>query len=307
MIVVGVGDADVDIYLELDHLPGRDEKIIAKNVSYHPGGMTANFLVALAKLGTPSIFHGPLGPDQFGQMALEYMKQQGVDSCGVVIKPNGKTYFCSVLLDQSGEKALIVVPTDCLHLDPEQLSERVISMANHLHTTAVFEPTASRAIQLARKHGLSVSLDIEPNQLSGYDEIQHLLAYVDVLFVNHRAAIPLTKTTSYEESLKHLIERGVKIACITLGVKGSLVASKDKLLRIDSFPVKVVDTTGAGDCYAAAFIHGYLKGWPLEAISTYASAVGSLAVTYRGSTSKAPSHSDVLSFLEKRSENIQIP
>jgi hypothetical protein len=69
--VVGVGDADVDIYLDVPQLPGRDEKVAATAAAWYPGGMVANFLVALRRLGTPCCFHGPIGakrfPDRFEQ------------------------------------------------------------------------------------------------------------------------------------------------------------------------------------------------------------------------------------------------
>ncbi|HBY93139.1 MAG: carbohydrate kinase family protein [Ardenticatenaceae bacterium] len=299
MEVIGVGDADVDIYLDVDHIPGRDEKLLARRVDLCPGGMVANFLVALCRLGTTCGFHGPVGDDEFGRRVLDSLAANGVDISGAVVKPGGQTYFCTVMLDESGEKSLVVAPTDCLFPQPEDVDAEVIAQACHLHTTAAVIPTASKAVRIAKQHGLTVSLDLEASN-ARHPDMPALLADVDVLFVNQGALRLLNNSGSPQEVAERLLEYGPSVVCVTMGAAGALVASADGSLQVAVFPVTVVDSTGAGDCFAAGCVHGFLKGWPLSATATFASAVGAISVTQRGGHTGTPTADEVRAFLASR-------
>lgn len=300
MDVIGVGDADVDIYLDVDHIPGRDEKVLARSISFYPGGMVANFLVALSRLGTSCGFHGPVGDDEFGCMTLADLAANGVDTSGAVIKPGERTYFCAVMLDSSGEKALVVAPTSCLFPHAEDVSEQWIARARHLHTTAAIIPTAVKATRLARQHGLTVSVDVEPSTGSQKADLQPLLSQVDVAFVNQRAVRLLGDADSLEDAAHRITGYGPKIVCVTMGAQGALVATEAEVFRTEAFPVKAMDTTGAGDCFAAGFVHGFLKGWPLHQTAIFASGLGALSVTKRGGHADLPSRGEVMAFLAAR-------
>lgn len=301
--VIGVGDADVDIYLDVDHIPGRDEKLLARRVDLHPGGMVANFLVALRRLGTPCGFHGPVGDDDFGRRVLDSLAANGVDIRGAVIKPGGQTYFCTVMLDESGEKSLVVAPTDCLFPQPEDIDGAVIAQARHLHTTAAVIPTATKAVRFAREHGLTVSLDLESSN-ARHPDTPALLADVDVLFANQGAVQLLSHSGSAEEAAERLLKYGPSIVCVTMGAAGALVVSAAGQMQVEAFPVTVVDSTGAGDCFAAGFVHGFLRGWSLSTTAIVASAVGAISVTRRGGHAGAPTGDEVRAFLAARSRDL---
>jgi sugar/nucleoside kinase (ribokinase family) len=127
-----------------------------------------------------------------------------------------------------------------------------------------------------------------------------LLAQVDLLFVNQRAVEFLSRTDSLEDGALSILAHGPRIVCVTMGESGSLVVSKEATIRSEAFPVEVVDSTGAGDCFAAGFVHGYLEGWPINQTATFASAVGALSVTQRGGRSSLPSLEEVTTFMAER-------
>ena len=301
--VIGVGDADVDIFMDVDHIPGRDEKVLAKRVEYYAGGMVANFICALSRLGTRCGFHGPVGDDEFGRVALENFRANGVDTAGTFVKKGGRTYYCVVMLDESGEKALIIVPTDCNHPTADELDEEQIARARHMHMTGSVS-TMMHAVELAKKHDLSVSLDLE--SLTGLTEadLRELLAKVDIAFINQRGAAALVGEGQPEDAARRLVQYGARIGCVTLGEAGSVAASNEELVRAAAFKVEVADSTGAGDCYAAGFVHGFVKGWPLEAMTMLGSAVGALAVTKWGGHSGAPTFAQAVAFLASRGVDI---
>jgi sugar/nucleoside kinase (ribokinase family) len=297
--VIGVGDADVDVFAEVDHVPGRDEKVRAKRVEYHAGGVVANFVCALSRLGTRCAFHGPVGEDEFGRMAIADLRANGVDTHGVVVKPGGKTYYCIIMLDESGEKALLGIPTDSLYLQPEEVSEVQIARARHMHTKGA-SPSAPRAARVAKEHGLTVSVDLELPIGAHSSDVRPWLPCVDVLFINQQTVKVLGAGRSAEEVARDLLSSGPRMVCVTLGEAGSLVVSEGGAVRAEAFAVPVVDTTGAGDCYAAAFVHGFLQGWPLDRVATFASAAGAIIVTHWGGHTGAPTYGEVIAFLSAR-------
>ena len=300
--VVGVGDADVDIYLDVPHLPGRDEKVAAMAAVWYPGGMVANFLVALRRLGTPCCFHGPIGADAFGRMVQANFVEQDVATDGLIVKPEGSTYYCVVLLDASGEKALVIAPTDCISPMPNDIDPAIIAPARHLHTAGLRMDAALRAARIAKQHHLTVSLDVEPSDPSDAAQLAELLALTDLLFVNHGALAALTGSDlTPAAALPVLLARGPRTVCVTVGARGAWVGTRDGTWHIPAFPVPVVDSTGAGDTFAAAFVYGYRAGWSPPTSARFAAAAAALAIGHRGGHHGAPSRDAVASFLAAHS------
>jgi len=297
--VIGIGDIDIDIYLKVDHIPGKDEKIKAQQLEFHSGGMVANFLVACSRLGLSCMFHGPVGADDYGRLALADLKKNHVDTSGVVIKKEKSTYFCVVLLDKYGEKSLIVAPTDCITPEPEDICHNLIPKAGHLHTT-LFSIT-SEILETAQRNGLSISIDIEPESIDNLENNNSLLRDVDIVFVNKNAAKRIGQSNNHEENIKKILQLGPKIVCITMGNKGGIVKSRSdpELINYKAFQIPVVDTTGAGDCFAAGFVYGFLHNWGLQKTSEFASAVSAIKTLKLGGHSGAPKMDEVVSFLKK--------
>jgi ribokinase len=298
LAVMGVGDASVDIYLEVNQIPGPDQKVVAQSVERHAGGMVANFLVAFHRLGLPCGLNGVVGGDDLGHIALTDLVDNGVDTEAVVVRPLGTTYFCVVLLDPAREKALLVAPTDCLYPAPDDISETAIRRARHLHTTNGSIETAIRAVALAKRNGLTVSLDCEPTAAT--DQLPQLLSQVDILFLGPEAARTMTHLHDFEEATDRLLRMGPRVVCLTMGELGSYVVTAAERQRVPAFPVHVVDSTGAGDCYAATFVHGFLSGWPLDRTARFASAAGALASTRMGGHTAAPTVDELTGFLLER-------
>ena len=296
--VVGVGDADVDIYLDVPHLPGRDEKVAATAAAWYPGGMVANFLVALRRLGTPCCFHGPIGADAFGRMVQANFARQDVATDGLIVKPDGSTYYCVVLLDASGEKALVIAPTDCISPMPDDIDPATIAPARHLHMAGLRMDAALRAARIAKEHNLGVSLDVEPSDLGDSAQFAELLALTDILFVNYRALAQLTgPDLPPAAALPSLRAHGPRTVCVTAGARGAWVGTHEGTWHIPAFAVPVVDSTGAGDTFAAAFVYGYRAGWSPPTSARFAAAAAALTIGQRGGHHGAPSRDAVASFL----------
>ena len=304
--VVGLGDADVDIYFEVNYLPRWDEKIRADQLAFYPGGMVANFLAVLRSLGTPCGFHGPLGNDEFGKLALGNLIARGVDTRGVIMREGGRTYFCVVFLDDSGEKALVVAPTDCMYPEPNELSETLFAEASHLHTTADNISTLKRATALAQQHNVTISIDVEPSATKQFEQLRPLLSSLDIVFIKKETLLRLTQKAQLEKAISHLLTRGVSVVCVTMGAGGALVANGTETVLVPAFSVLVVDSTGAGDAFAAGFVHAFLQKWPLADAARFASAVAAIIIGHRGGNAAAPSREEVFAFLKHHGATLEL-
>lgn len=300
--VVGVGDAGVDLYFEVDHIPSADGKVLARDAIRVPGGMVANFLVACRRLGLACGFNGVVGDDEFGRLTIDDLAANGVDVDAVAVRRGGTTYYCAVLLGPGGEKALIVAPTDCIVPAPADVSETAIRRARHLHVTGSGIETAAAAVALAKTHGLTVSLDVEESAGARWDDVVELVRSVDLLFVGAEPAFALTGTGELGAAADALLRLGPRLVCLTLGSAGSLVATPETALRMNAYNVTVVDSTGAGDAFAAGIVHGCLDAWPLERTARFATAVAALNVLQRGGHQGAPRLADVERFLAEQRE-----
>ncbi len=294
--VICVGDADVDIYLDVDHIPQRDEKILASGAAWYAGGMVANCAAALSRLGSRCLFHGPVGDDEFGHLVRKDLQSYGVDVSGIYIKQGAHTYYCVVMLDNSGEKALVVAPTEAIFPIPIELDRKLIASGRHMHTTAACIDTAMYAARVARENGLSTSLDLEASVIPKADEMSLLLKHITILFVNHQA---LKNTQSLELHAAQLLAYGPAIVCITRGAAGCLVATHANSWNITAFAVPVVDSTGAGDTFAAGFIHSYLQEKTVVEAAEFASAVAALNIQARGGHGGSPTLTQVEEFMKR--------
>lgn len=294
--VIGVGDAGLDVFLEVDHVPAPDEKVRARKSVSLPGGMVANFLVDLSRLGTSCGFHGLVGEDEPGRIVLDDLQANGVDVAGAIVRP-GPTYSCVVMVCASGEKSLVIVPSECMFLQPEDVSADTLRRARHVHTTSGNFATAVTVATIARSRGIPVSLDLEADSIDPSKDIRGLLRLVDVLFINRRAFELLCGAASERDLIRSLSDLGPSVVCVTLGCSGAMVVESGSVARIEALPVEVTDSTGAGDGFCAGFIHGVLHGWPSIDCLRLGSAVGALCVTRVGGHEGAPTMAEARDLL----------
>ena len=294
--VIGVGDAGLDIFLEVEHVPGPDEKVRAKNSVSLPGGMVVNFLVDLSRLGTSCGFHGLVGEDEPGRIVLDDLEANGVDLAGAITRP-GRTYSCVVMVYPSGEKSLVIVPSECMCLRPEDVSVDFLRRARHVHTTSGNFATAVTVTRIARSQGITVSLDLESDSIDLHNDIYGLVRSVDVLFLNRRALESICGAPPERDLVQSLSGLGPSVVCVTLGRSGAVVVERGREIRTEALAVEAKDSTGAGDGFCAGFICGMLRRWPTVDSLRLASAVAARCVTRIGGHEGAPTMAEARDLL----------
>lgn len=294
--IVGIGDVDVDMFLAVPVLAGRDEKVPATLVGEHPGGAIANVTCAASALGASTAMIGLVGDDAYGREARSGLQDFGVDASMLTTVIGGRTFYCIIMLDESGEKALTAVKTDChwprrRDIDPDRLSDTRV-----VHTGGEYLELAIWLAQQAQARGALVSIDLEASTaVHGLKALQPLLAATDVLFMNHAGYRLLDDDPVRAAKMAHGL--GPTVVAITLGSTGAMTSAAGDVVQVDAIPATVLDTTGAGDCFIGAFLSALLAGNDLDHASRYAACAASVSIASVGSRTSLPDHDTVLGLL----------
>ncbi len=298
--VVGIGSCTVDYFALVPRLIHAEEKINVEKVEVHAGGVTANNLTQVARLGARAGWFGLIGDDENGRIIREAFARDGMDVQGIVEVKGARSSFTWIPVDRQGERAIYMFPNVTATVTPEQVRERFgdyIREAKHLHSEASQLPLAPvlEAMRLARSAGVKnlFDLDVDPTyfirdaRLGTEAELIEALKLADVLKPCKAAARALTGTHDPERMARKLHTFGPGRVAITLGADGCLVAEGDRIAHAPSYRVSVMDTTGAGDAFMGGLSFATLQGWDLERCGRFANACAALCCTRVGARAMA--------------------
>ncbi|MFX1574632.1 MAG: carbohydrate kinase family protein [Promethearchaeota archaeon] len=300
--IIGLGEIVVDWVATIPHFPKPDEKIDAISENYFPGGVTANYLVAVARLGVSCGFIGAVGDDAYGNFLIEDLIKEEVDTTFTLRKKDMITPINFIFIS-NGEKIIIQSPhMQRTKLDLTDLVESYIAKAKVLHTTLIHLELSRKAIEIAKENNIKVSIDLEPQiAQKGWKELKNILLKTDILIPNKEGAKIITRKDTAKDAAKDLIKKGIPIVIITLGQKGALFTTEDSQKLIPAYNINnVIDTTGAGDTFNGAFSVAYwIKGWVLEDSVKFANAAAALKIQKLGARTGMPLEVEVNQFLKK--------
>ena len=299
--ILGVGDADVDIYVEVDRMPRPGEKVAGTHLGLHPGGVVANFCAATAKLGLRTALVSVVGDDAFGAIALEDLRGRGVDVERVSTLEGASTYLGLVSIDPHGEKALTIAVTSAMFPSAEQVTDADLRETRHVHLAPFDLGEALATARRAREVGATVSVDLEPTSMQGDPALlDELVRTVDVLLPNSHAIETWLGETPSPETARHLLSLGPRLVAIGCGADGVIVAVDEEAVAVPAYVTQVRDTTGAGDVLNASIVFGWLQGWSAPYIARFAAAAAAHVVATLGSRPGQPTLAQVESFLAER-------
>ena len=300
--IIGLGEVVVDWVAEIPHFPKPDEKIDAITENYFSGGVTANYLVAVARLGVSCGFIGVVGDDSYGDFLIRDFKKEKIDTTHL-LKKKGKKTPVNFIFVVKGEKIIIQSPhMKTTRLELIDLEDSYISKSKVIHTTLIHPKLSERAINLAKEHDVKISIDLE-SQIAqrGWSSLKDKLLKADILIPNKEGAKMITKCNTPKDAAKELIRKGIPLVIITLGKKGVLVTTAEFQKEIPTYDVNnIVDTTGAGDAFNGAFSVAYwIKKWNLEKSIKYANAAAVLKIQKLGARTGMAFEEELIQFLKK--------
>jgi len=305
--IVVVGSLNMDMVVSLNHRPDRGETVLGSDFFMNAGGKGANQAVAASKLGVSVAMIGKVGSDLFGDQLLANLEQVGVDCRAIEKVSEDATGVAFVTLDPEGDNSIVVAPGANLRLTPEDVRRReeLIKQSKLLMVQLeVPLETVKEAITIARRHKVPVLLDPAPAQTLSED----LLSLVDYIVPNETEIKQLTGIHVFDQvtaklAAVELLRKGVSTVFAKLGEKGIVVVNANRTFFVESYEVKAVDSTAAGDAFAGAVGAAIVSGKDIWAAAKFASAIGALTVTRKGAQASMPSLEEAEQFIKQEAHN----
>lgn len=304
--VIVIGELNVDIVATgLREPPQLGAEILAKDFDLTLGSASAIFATGIAKLGHPVTFVSQVGEDDFGDFCLRALRMAGVSTRNVLRNPGVKT-GATISLSGVKDRALVTYPGAIAAFNHEQLKMSLLRSHQHLHMTSYFLQTRLRSsfpeiFQQARRMGLTTSFDPNSDPTGSWSvTIRKVLRQTDVLFVNEPEALHLTGAGTLRKALDSLGQL-VPCAVVKRGARGAVAVQDGEVTAVPGFKVRVVDTTGAGDSFAAGFVSARLRGSSVSECLRDGNACGALSALRPGGTAAQPNEQQLRKFLHARS------
>ena len=307
--VYGIGNAIVDYEIEItDEVlavnnvekgmmtlvdEDRQERLVelvsGKIKKKQSGGSAANSMIALAQFGGKGFYSCKVANDDDGQMYNEEMKELGVDT-NLDELPYGTTGKCLVMVTPDAERTMNTFLGITGDLSTKEIDEEALAAAKYVYIEGylVSSPNGIEAIkavkELARKHNIKISYtfsDPAMVRFFGDQTMEAVSGKIDLLFANEEEAMVFTGKETDEEAFEALKEFANEFV-MTRSEKGAWVYDGQEKIEVAGNPVTAVDTTGAGDMFAGAFLYGLTNGLSHQEAGDLASLASSKVVAKFG-------------------------
>lgn len=255
------------------------------------GGSAANTSACYASFGGTGAYIGKVASDQLGDVFHHDMKALGVHYETTPLALGAATGRCMILVTPDGQRTMNTFLGAAVELSPEDISESLIADAAVTYLEGyLFDPPLAKkafvkAADLAHAAGRKVAMSLsDPFCVARHrEDFRHFVEnHVDILFCNEEEILSLYEVDNWQ-AIPVLLKNLCEIACVTRSAEGSLILENGIVHTISAAPVdKVIDTTGAGDAYAAGVLYGYTKGMDLIACGELGSLAASEVISHLG-------------------------
>ncbi|QGZ42157.1 ribokinase [Pseudoduganella flava] len=294
--LLAFGDPTLDLLLTVQRAPLADEKVLGRRLPPLAGGTVANVACAASLLGRRTLAYGRIAADAEGAFLRAGYEGRGVDTAYLRAVPGAVSPTALVLVEASGEKAVIYAPMPGATLDEATLAP-ALAHSRVIYAMPYDLAEFERVHALARAAGTSLAIDVEAAMVSSRPQLEHLLALCDIVFMNdatYRAVLGMEPDEAGMAALLGTPHRsGPALLAVSRGARGAVLAVPGAFMTQPAFATTVVDTTGAGDAFNGALLAALLEGQAPDAALRFACAAGSLAVTAVGARAALPVRAQV--------------
>lgn len=322
--VLGIGNALTDMLVNLrtDEVLTRyelqkgsmslvDAKLqtaISKSVAGLPyylslGGSAGNTIRAMARLGCDVGFIGKVGPDKTGEFFREALNNIGIEP--FISQGTEKSGKCVSLISPDGERTMITHLGAALQLENDDVADTVFDGYDCLYIEGYLVQNSeliTGVVQRAKKRGLKVALDLASYNVVAENKaflIDLVQKYVDIIFANEDEAKAFSDEAEPVNALQ-MISSMCELAVVKIGTRGALIKRGDEVLHAGIMAAaKRVDTTGAGDFYAAGFLAGLCKGLNLRQCGTIGAITAGKVIEVVGTTLGEDAWQEILQLFRK--------
>ncbi|HEX6112351.1 MAG TPA: adenosine kinase [Geminicoccaceae bacterium] len=325
--VLGLGNAIVDVIAETDERTLERLNLVKSTMHLierprmmelydgmgpaieMSGGSCANTMAALASLGARAAYVGKVHDDQLGEVFRHDIRAAGVDFRTPPLRQGPPTARCLVFVTRDAQRTMATYLGACVELGPDDVEEaqvaaaRIVYLEGYLWDRPDAKAACLKAAEIAHRNDRRVALTLsDPFCVDRWrGEFADLIArHVDILIANEVEICSLYGANELEEAVD--IMRGqVQLAALTCSADGSVLVTSDRTHRIAAAPVDaVVDTTGAGDLYAAGLLYGLARDLPLPACGRLGSLAAAEVLGHYGARPQRPLAPLVAAALDER-------
>jgi len=260
------------------------------------GGSAGNTIAGIASLGGTAGYIGKVKADALGQVFTHDLRAMGVRFETPAATDGPATARCLILVTADAQRTMNTFLGACVNLTPDDIDEDLVASAGITYLEGyLFDPPHAKeafrkAARLARGAGRKVALSLSDSFcVARYrEEFRALIDdHIDILFANEDEIMALYETDL--DAATAAVGKSADIAAITLGARGSMIVSGGERIVIPAAPVtQVVDTTGAGDLYAAGLLHGLSQGLPLAECGRLGSIAAGEIISHFGARPETP-------------------
>ncbi|MDO9710317.1 adenosine kinase [Paracraurococcus lichenis] len=277
MRLIGAADAEA-LYAAMG--PGTESS----------GGSAGNTCAVAAALGARVGFLGKVADDQLGRVFAHDIRAVGVHFPTKPLVGGAPTARCLILVTPDAQRTMNTFLGACVEFSAADVEEAEVARAKVLYMEGyLFDPPAAQAAfmeasRIAHRHGRQVALSLS----DAFCVERHRQAFrklvreeVDILFANESEILSLYETDDFEEAAR-LASGEVALAALTRSEKGSLIVAGGERHAVSAQPTRVVDTTGAGDAYAAGFLAAHTRGLPLPECGRWGAVAAAEVISHFG-------------------------
>jgi sugar/nucleoside kinase (ribokinase family) len=306
MKILIAGELNPDLILrDYQFFPQPGKEVMVNDLEMTLGSSSAICAVGLARLGNPVVFVANVGADVYGDFCVDVLKREGVDVSLVHRRPDLKTGI-TVSVTYPQDRALITYLGAIASLTPKDMPVEGFASCGHFHVSSYFLQDGLRGglralFAAARRVGLTTSLD------TGWDpreqwsrELIPTLEEVDVFLPNETELQAITGCRDVTQAIESL-DNGHTLVIGKLGADGCIAREQGRWIRVDAYPIEVVDTTGAGDSFVAGFLHAWLRRRKIDDCLRFATACGALSTQGVGGTTAQATDAEVERYLHAHS------
>src|SRR5579875_1381670 len=271
--IIGIGQVCVDYLGRVHYYPDVEGRVELEEATIRSGGPTATALLVLARFGMNAAIVGKVGDDYFGEMAIQDLKKEGIDTSFLIREKGKRTQISFIPIEKEGGRRTVFWSRGTITpIRRGDIKKKLIAQSRAIHFDELFVEAVVEAAQIANKSGILVSMDAGNYEYG----IEELKGKVDLFIASESFMREYTGEDNPQKGINKLKEFGAKVTTVTLGSKGSVTIYNNELINIPAYPVRAIDTTGAGDVFHGAFLYGWLNSWDIRQTLRFASAAAAM-------------------------------
>jgi sugar/nucleoside kinase (ribokinase family) len=301
--IAGEINLDLILYGLPEQMP-TERELLANDFAITLGSSSAILVHNLAALGSGVGFVTKVGDDSFGPLALERLRERGVDMTRVA---HGAKSGVTLILPHGHQRHILTYPGTIPELRFEDLDLDYLASARHFHMSSLFLqrellPRVPELFQRMKSAGLTTSLDTNDDPDDRWDGalLETILPHVDILLPNEREAMKMARADDVQTALSRLSQK-VGTVVVKLGASGATALRDGHRVSASAVAVTVVDPIGAGDSFDAGFLHQFVRGADLTTCLAYGNLCGAFSTTACGGTEAFRDDARMREFLARHS------